>query len=216
MKTIKQRRRLKPCIRLLVFSGLSAVIVSNICIDQAARKRTFSDVTLIPSRHAGLVLGCSQYIAGGQRNLFFINRVSAAAELFHAGKVSCLIVSGDNHAAGYDEPTDMKCALVAAGVPENKIHCDYAGFRTLDSVVRSKEIFNQTQITIISQPFHNRRAIYIARRKGIDAIGFNADNVNARYSLPTLLREQLAKIKAVIDLSVLRTRPRFLGPKIAI
>jgi SanA protein len=117
---------------------------------------------------------------------------------------------------GYDEATDMKNALIQAGIPAEKIYCDFAGFRTLDSIVRAKAIFDQTELTVISQAFHNQRAIYIARYTGIDAIGFNAKEVNAYHSSSTKFREQFARVKTVLDLCLLGTQPKFLGPKIAI
>src|SRR5262249_5023793 len=131
-------------------------------------------------------------------------------------KVDFLIVSGDNHVQGYDEPTDMKEALIERGVPSSRIYLDYAGFRTLDSVTRAKGIFLQDKITIVSQHFHNERAIFLASHDGIDAIGFDASDVAFAYALKTLLREQLARVKAALDVYVLHTKPHFLGRKIAV
>lgn len=185
-------------------------------IRASAKGRTYSDVTLIPARKTAVVLGCSHQLSNGRGNLFFAYRVAAAATLFKAGKVRYLIVSGDNHVAGYDEATDMKHALVDAGVPEDRIYCDFAGFRTLDSIVRAKEVFGQTNITVVSQEFHNQRALYIARHREVDAIGFNARDVDAYHSFRTTLREQFARVKTVLDMSMLRAHPRFLGPRIDI
>jgi SanA protein len=128
-----------------------------------------------------LVLGCSPTVGGGYTNPFFATRIQAAAELFRLGKVDYLLVSGDNRRRDYDEPSAMKEALVAAGVPQNRIYCDYAGRRTLDSVVRAGDVFGQGNIIVVSQEFHNQRAIFIAQHRGIDAIGFNAPDVD-RYS----------------------------------
>jgi len=119
-------------------------------------------------------------------------------------------VSGDNSRKDYDEPSDFKNDLITKGIPEHKIFLDYAGFRTLDSVVRAKEIFGQTSITFISQKFHNQRAIYIANHYNINAIGFNANDVYNRH-----LREYFARSKAGIDL-VFNVQPKFLGEKIII
>ena len=96
----------------------------------------------------------------------------------------------------------------------DRVYCDFAGFRTLDSVVRAKAVFGQTNITVISQEFHNQRAIYIARHNGMDAIGFNARAVDSYNSFRTKLREQFARVKTVLDVNLLRTRPKFLGPRI--
>jgi SanA protein len=200
----------------LAGAGVLAVVAAGAEIRLAAKGRTYSTVEEIPHRRVGLVLGCSRTLPDGRRNLYFITRMNAAAGLFKAGKVDYLIVSGDNHVRGYDEPTDMKQALADAGVPTNGVYCDYAGFRTLDSVVRAKEVFGQAHVTVISQQFHNERAIYIAGRRGVDAIGYNAEDVRSIHRLRTMFREQLARVKTVLDVSLLRTRPKFLGPRVEV
>jgi SanA protein len=155
-------------------------------------------------------------LANGATNPFFRNRVAAAAELYHAGKVDYLLVSGDNHVTTYDEAEDLKNSLIALGVPRERIYCDYAGFRTLDSVVRAREVFGQTQITVVSQAFHNRRAIFIAGHRGLDAVGFNAPGVGVYASFATRCREELAKAASIVDIYVLQRQPKFLGPKVPI
>jgi SanA protein len=182
----------------------------------SARGRTYSDAAAIPARRVGLVLGCSRYLPGGLRNSFFDNRIQAAARLYRAGKVQYFVVSGDNRVRGYDEPRDMKDSLVLAGVPAARIYCDYAGLRTLDSVVRVREIFGQTSVTVISQEFHNQRAIFIARRRGLDAIGFNAPEVDAYNSFRTKCREVVARANTLLDIFVFRRAPKFLGRKVKI
>lgn len=210
------KRRLKIAALLAIGLGLTAILTAGCTIRSTAKGRTYSDVSLIPHRKVGVILGCSQRLSDGRANLFFRYRITAAAQLFKARKVDYVIVSGDNHVAGYDESSDMKRALVAAGVPESRIYCDYAGFRTLDSMVRAKAVFGQTEVTVISQEFHNQRAIYIAGHQGLDAIGFNARQVDAYNSFSTQIREQFARVKTVLDVNLLRTRPRFLGPRIEI
>jgi SanA protein len=196
--------------------GLLWIAAASLAVIRATRGRTYSDPSAIPARRVGLVLGCSRVLPDGRRNAFFDNRMAAASELFRAHKVDFLVVSGDNHTAGYDEPKDMKEALVGMGLPEKRIFCDYAGFRTLDSIVRVREIFGQTKITIISQEFHNQRAIYIAQHRGVDAIGFNAPEVDAYNSFETKCRELVARANMLIDLFVLHRQPKFLGQKVLI
>jgi SanA protein len=210
------KRKIKATIVVTIALLIVATLGAGALIRSSAEGRTYSDASLIPFRKTGVVLGCSRKLSDGRANLFFSYRVAAAATLYKTNKISFLIVSGDNHVVGYDEATDMKKALVDAGVPADKIYCDFAGFRTLDSIVRAKEVFGQTSITVISQEFHNQRAIYIARRAAIDAIGFNAKDVDAYNSFRTKLREQFARVKTVLDVCVLRTHPKFLGPKIEI
>jgi SanA protein len=209
----------KKIIFILLF-GITAILLPILYathqVERAGAGRTYADTETIPHRKVGLLLGCSKHLSDGRQNLFFRYRTTAAAQLFHAGKVDYLIVSGDNSIKNYDEPSDMKNTLIERGVPTEKIYCDYAGFRTLDSVVRARAIFGQGQITVISQPFHNERAIYIAGHKGIDAIGLNAQEVDALNSARTRLREQLARVKTVLDLFVLNAQPKFLGSPVAI
>jgi SanA protein len=200
---------------LLAFCAI-CLLAADIIVARAAKDKTYSDVSSIPRRRVGLVLGCPKRVFGGWNNPYFENRIAAAAELYRHGKVDYLVVSGDNHVQSYDEPTDMKNALVERGVPGDRIYLDYAGFRTLDSVVRVSEIFGQDTVTIISQKFHNERAIFIANHHGIDAIGFDAGEVALRYGLKTMCREQFAKVKAVLDVYVLHKQPHFLGQKIII
>lgn len=175
---------------------------------------TFSDTRDLPGRDVALVLGTASSPDGKHVNTFFYNRVRAAYDLYRAKKVRHFILSGDNHREQYNEPRDMMDLLVQFGVPPSKITLDYAGFRTLDSVVRSKKVFGQERICIVSQAFHTPRAIFIARHHGIDAVAYNAeinrDNLKYRQ---VLFREYLARVKAFLDLYILDTQPRFLGAK---
>lgn len=208
------------CKRLFfLFSGcllLAALVIawSGWSIRRAAEGRIYGDIADIPHRSAALVLGCAKTLANGRGNLYFRYRIEAAAALYHAGRVDYLIVSGDNRHHGYDEPTDMREALIGAGVPGDRIYRDYAGFRTLDSVVRAREIFGQRELTIVSQPFHNERALYIARGHGIDAIALNAADVARAGGWRTKAREHLARCRTVLDLKLLGTAPKFLGPAV--
>jgi SanA protein len=214
-RNIPARVVIKTC-AVLATAGLLWVWAASLLVANAARGRTYSDPALTPARHVGLVLGCVRTLSGGWRNPFFDNRIKAAARLFHAGKVQYLVVSGDNHVGGYDEPQDMKDSLIEAGVPAERIYCDYAGFRTLDSIVRVREVFGQTSITVISQEFHNQRAIYIAGHRGVDAIGFNAADVDTYDSFETKCREAMARANMLLDIFVFRRTPRFLGKRVEI
>jgi len=195
---------------------LLGVLTCNLAVSQGSVSRLYSDVEKLPDNKVGLVLGTSKFLSDGSENLFFTYRLRAAAELFKAGKISAIIVSGDNRMENYNEPRMMKRELVKLGVPAEKIHFDFAGFRTLDSVVRCKEVFGQSSFTVISQRFHNERALFIARKKGIDAIAFNAQDVGLQAGFKTNMREILARVKVVFDLYVLNTQPKFLGEKIEI
>ena len=214
MKTLLKRWWLRTVVLIVLGSGI--IFGCEWWIAKRAEGRCFDDVNAMPEAPAALVLGTSAHVAGGWSNYFFKYRMEAAAALFKAGKVKALIVSGDNGTHSYDEPTDMKAALMKLGVPAEKIVCDFAGFRTLDSVVRAKEVFGQESVIFVSQRFHNARAIYLARAFGIEAYGLNAKDVPVALSVKTFLREKLACVKAVLDVNVLGTKPRFLGEKVIV
>lgn len=204
---------------LLTFLGI-ALLASIFLIDKYVtyknNDRLYSKAEKIPSQtKVGLLLGTNKTLASGRVNLYYQYRVEAAAKLYKAGKIQYIIASGDNSRVGYDEPTQMKESLVALGVPANKVYLDYAGFRTLDSVVRAKEIFGQTELVIISQKWHNERALFIANNKDISAIAFNAKDISKKYGKKVLLREKLARVKMMLDL-LIGKQPHFLGDPIKI
>ena len=212
-------QRTRKIVLILVLASLALVILAAdalAVVNQSAAGRLYSNTTEIPHRRVGLVLGCSRLLGNGSRNPFFDTRIRAASELFRAGKVDYLLVSGDNHTRGYDEATDMRNSLLQQGILADRIYSDCAGFRTLDSMVRARDVFQLTQITIISQQFHNERAIFLARHSGIDAIGYNAQDADLGDVSGTHMRDKLAKVKAVVDVYVLRTKPHFLGATVSI
>lgn len=201
---------------VLAAIALAAIFGCEWWIARAAKGRCFDEADQVPEAPVAVVLGASPRLADGRANLFFLPRLESAAALFKARRVKALIVSGDNGTRGYDEPTEMKRLLVQMGVPEARVVCDFAGFRTLDSVVRAKEVFGQTRVVFVSQRFHNERAIYLARAAGMEAHGLNAQDVSVAIAPKTFLRERLACVKAVLDVAVLGTQPKFLGEKIAV
>ncbi|MBL9153635.1 MAG: YdcF family protein [Verrucomicrobiales bacterium] len=202
---------------VLCVGGLLAILLgSHGAIHLASRGRLYTDPDSVPPHRTALVLGCAKTLPTGRPNLYFSLRMRAAAALYDAGRVDYLIVSGDNHRTGYDEPTDMRDALIAAGVPADRIYRDYAGFRTLDSVIRAREVFGQEAYVIVSQRFHNQRALFIARSHGIDAVAFDAPDVARLGGRKTKVREVFARAKTVADVWLLNTKPRFLGPPVAL
>ncbi|WP_299161745.1 ElyC/SanA/YdcF family protein [uncultured Tenacibaculum sp.] len=202
-------------ILFVVLFPLLIILISNYSIESYAKGKTFSNASEIKKNKVGLVLGTAKMLSNGMVNLYFKYRIEATVELFKKGKIDFVLISGDNGNKSYDEPTDFKNELIKYGIPEDKIFLDYAGFRTLDSVVRCKEIFGQDKVTIISQKFHNERAIYLAHNHEIEAIGFNAKDVSGRYGLKVKLREYLARTKVFIDI-LFGVKPKFLGEKIEI
>ncbi len=203
------RLGLYACILMAVM-----LVAANVWVVRSTSSKIFSDYEALPSNPVGLVLGTSSRRSDGSPNPFFHNRISAAARLYAMGKVGHIIVSGDNRSKFYNEPLEMKKALVKLGVPDSAITLDYAGLRTLDSVVRSKEIFGQKSITIITQPFHSYRALFISRYYHIDAIALVADEpTEDSPAVSVYVREYFARAKAVLDLYILKTGPRHLGEK---
>lgn len=217
MKTGARKRRsiwrkltLAGALSLLLVSGVNRWVTSSV------DDRVFAEVEKLPQNDVGLVLGCGKYFSSGRINPHFQARIDAAVELYEAGKVKHLLLSGDNHRVGYDEPTDMMESLRERGVPVEAMTRDYAGFRTLDSVVRAHEVFGRSKLTLITDDFHAHRAVFLAQHKGIEAVGFAAQKVSLNRSARSRVREVVARVKAVADIYVLRTKPKFLGDKIEI
>lgn len=201
---------------LLLLASLLMTAYSHHLVLTMADGRVYNNIDELPVNNVGLVLGTSKYVQGNRLNLFFRNRIEAATALYQAGKIKHLLVSGDNGRKGYDEPGDMRDALIANGIPDSCITLDYAGFRTLDSVVRANRVFGQTKFTVISQEFHNYRAVFIGRKHRWDVVGFNAKSIDFRSSPWTQIREYLARVNAVLDVYVWHRQPRFLGEPVSI
>lgn len=190
-----------------LFAGALVVLLSNWWVVYNTRNQIYFDIAELPANDVGLVLGTSKFVKSGKENLFFRYRMEATARLWKEGKVKMLILSGNNDSEYYNEPADMKRALLKLNVPEESMILDYAGFRTFDSVVRCKSVFKQRKITIISQNFHNARALYIGNHEGMEAIAFAAQDVPDGYSLKTLVREYLARPYALLDVYMLHPQP---------
>jgi len=199
----------------LCFLFVIVIIKVNVTVTNTGNRYCYNSIDSIPYNHCALVLGTSKYLWNGKRNLYYTNRIKAAVELYNHNKIDYIIVSGDNRARNYNEPITMYNDLIAAGIPKKKIILDYAGFRTLDSVVRGKEVFGQDKFTIVSQSFHNQRAVFIARQKGIEAIAFNAEDNSGKLAFKVQMREMAARILVVIDM-ITEKQPHFLGEKVII
>lgn len=209
-------QKLRRGIKFMMLAGLGVVLwiaIINIWVEATTSFRIYTASTEIPSRNLAVVLGTSKRVTSGHLNGFFTTRMDAAAELYHAGKVKKILVSGDNSIKEYDEPSDMRNALIQRGVPDSDIVSDYAGFRTFDSVIRSRDVFGQDSVIFVSQKFHCQRAIFIARNKGIHALGYVADNPGSSHKyFMVRIREWLARVKAFLDCFLLGTKPKFPGP----
>jgi SanA protein len=203
-------KRISIVLLIVVILTLS---VCNIWIVKSTESKVYADIEKLPAHKVALVLGTSHRSVGGGPNPFFQHRIETAAALYKLGKIQHFILSGDNRTIFYNEPMEMKRALIKKGVPDSAITLDYAGLRTLDSIVRSKEIFGQDQITIITQPFHSYRALFISDYYGIDAVAMVAEEPELDRTFKVRFREYFARTKAVLDLYVFKTAPRFMGRK---
>ena len=205
-------KKLWQSIFFIVIISAIVMFAIDVYISDNSKGRIYDSLEKVPKKGVALVLGTAKYIKKGKINYFYKYRIEAAANLYKAKKIKAILVSGDNATKYYNEPVRMKRDLIKLGVPKSKIYLDYAGFRTLDSIKRAKKIFGLNSFIIVSQKFHLQRAIFIANKSGIDAIGFVAKDIpNTKAALRMRLREYLARVKAFLDIYILHTTPKFFG-----
>lgn len=210
---------IKKIKKILLFTISISVLIITLNLTWifiTTKNSIYSNSLELTYNRVGLVPGCNKYIADGVINIYYTQRINAASRLYKAGKIDYILVSGDNAHASYDEPREMKKSLIEAGVPKENIYSDYAGFRTLDTIVRAKEVFKLDKVTFISQNFQNQRGVFIGKYKDIDIIAYDADNTGIKRDLKTEFREIFAKMKMLIDLYILAKEPKFLGDEIVI
>lgn len=209
---------LKKIIKFICFVLILSILSiwgADQYVNSTTSDQIYTDVSKVPQKRIGVVLGTSKYLSSGYINYYYKFRIDAAVALYKAGKIQYIIVSGDNGTKQYNEPETMYNDLISAGIPAERIYMDFAGFRTLDSILRAHYIFDADDFIVISQQFHNERAIAIANFKGIKAIGFNAKDVNKNAGIKTQIREKFARVKMFIDL-IFNKQPKFYGKKIKI
>ncbi len=209
------RRKLKA--RLWRWSWISAVLVvlftvlCNRWVINSTDAYVYKNWALLPENDVGLVLGTSPYTRGGKPNPHFYARINAAVELYQIGKIKHIIVSGANPDSTYNEPRQMWRELTKAGIPSNVITMDFAGLRTLDSISRAQAVFGLTKMTIITQEYHAYRAVFIGKKLGMKVAAYSAPGTDSGPEARAFVREMLARVKVVLDIFVLETRPKFLG-----
>ncbi len=194
------------CLGLILLLVIGATVVCDRVVNYSAKDKLYDNVDSIPHRKVGLILGTSPISTwNGRRNYYFDHRIKAGADLYKAGKVDWLVVSGGdyrNTENGYDEPIAMRDSLIKQGVDSARIVLDYDGTRTLNSLAKMRDVYRQDSIIIISQKYHNERALYQAKHLGIDAIGYNAHTPGKRTSWwRNRGREVLARVKLFIDIT---------------
>lgn len=189
---------------------VTLLLVCNQMVVSNAKGKVFSEIDSISPSEVGLLLGTTPHTRIGHRkNMFFVYRIDAAEQLYKEGKVRCLLISGDDNSLdGINEPQCMKDSLVARGVPEDIIYLDGKGYRTFDSMVRMSKIYGVKNCIVISQRFHNERALYLAEHLGLDINSiqaFNAKEPKSRWALMTYAREYFARVKMFIDILTKKT-----------
>lgn len=212
-----QRRSFWCLLSALALLFAAFVAGANYWVIHSTRAAIFTDLSLLPKNDVALVLGTARYNSDGHSpNPFFLGRMNTAARLYREGKVRHLLVSGDNGHVGYDEPTWMRDALMERGVPRSAITLDYAGFRTLDSMARAKNVFGLQRFTIVTDDFHISRAVFLARSYGLDVAGFPSERVAYWWSKKVRTRELASRTVAFLEVYLLHTRPRYYGPPVKI
>ena len=201
-----KKRNIIFCILAIIGAFVAVMALCDITVSRHASGKTYDNADSIPRRKVGLILGTSPVSTwNGRRNYYFDHRIKAAAELYKAGKVDWLVVSGGdyrNTENGYDEPVAMRDSLMKQGVDSTRIVLDYDGTRTLNSIAKIRDVYCQDSIIIISQEYHNERALFQAQHLGIDALGFNAKTPGRRTSWwRNRGREVLARVKLFIDIA---------------
>ena len=193
-------KKLLIFVMIMIAIGLFVVIACQIVVKHAAKGRLYDDVNEIPHREVGLLLGTNPLGRSGRPNQFYLRRIDATVAMYEACKVDRIIISGARRGDAYDETAAMREALVDRGVPDSILVLDGEGFRTIASIKRAKEVFGVDSLTIISQQFHNERALFMARHYGIDAIAYNAANTSSRkWKIIMAGRECLSRVKAVFE-----------------
>ncbi|OED41982.1 hypothetical protein ACH42_12655 [Endozoicomonas sp. (ex Bugula neritina AB1)] len=199
----------------VIFGTTILIIACNYLVLNSTKNALYNSADDIPYNKVGVLLGTSKYSRQGGYNDHYRLRIEAAVTLFLAEKIDYILISGDNSSRYYDEPSTIRRDLLNSGIPSEKIYRDYAGFRTLDSIIRAHKVFNLPGFTVISQATHNMRAIYIAHSQDIDAIAFNAGQ-GRNTDWKNRVREWLARVLAVLEVNMLNTKPKYLGPIIGI
>ena len=190
---------------IILFVCIVVMLICDQIVVNNAEGKVFSDIDTIKYNKVGLLLGTTpQARIGRITNAFFTYRIDAAEQLYKAGKIDQILISGDEHSLdGVNETECMRDSLVARGVPASAIFLDGKGYRTICSVINANKVYGLKSFTIISQKFHNERAIYQAEHLGLDVENiqaYNAKDPKSRRAYHTTIREYFARVKMFMDL----------------
>lgn len=186
---------------------VSFSITVNCLIEYNYNSKIYRNVNKIPHKKVGLVLGTSK-LFNGRPNLYYLARLDAVWELYGARKIDKIVASGSKTGPYYNESSDMRNDLIKMGVNQNDIIMDPGGFRTLDSIVRAKNVFLLDDIVIVSQRSHCQRALFIAGNKNLHAVGYEARDINHPGKFKLIVREYFARVKAGIDVWIIKKQPK--------
>ncbi|MBL7952981.1 MAG: YdcF family protein [Flavobacteriales bacterium] len=195
---------------VVAISLLTALVCNEVMIDEQVADGRYSQAEDTPYNRVALVLGTLPYARDRSANPFFWSRLEAAAELYCSGKVQHLILSGDGAIWGVNEPEEMRRALIGMGIPDEDMTLDIAGVDTYRSVLRAKYVFGQEAFTIVSQPGHAVRALFIAERIGVEAIAYEARDIHPMRAKRSWLRERGSRLKMWWNL-LPSTEPMVMG-----
>lgn len=215
MRRLPWRLVLRGFSRAVLLSGAAVVLLvllGNAWVVNNSEAYVYRNWAQLPENDVGLVFGTSPYTREGAANPHFRGRIDAAVELYKLGKVRHLLVSGSNPDISYNEPRKMWQALTAGGVPPEAISMDFAGLRTFDSMARAQQVFGLSRVTLITQDYHAYRAVFIGKKMHMQPVAYAAPGEESGPAFRPFLREVMARIQAILDIFLLETRPKFLGP----
>lgn len=212
MKTIILLSRLSL---LLIIIAIYSALIVDVYVSNITESKVSFNMKKIRPKKIGLLLGTSKILPSGKLNAYYTNRIVATWELYRNKKINFVLISGDNSSIEYNEPQMMKEDLMKYGFPENKIFLDYAGFSTYESIYRCWKVFNEKDVIVISQKFHNQRAVFIGNKLGLNVQGYNAKDVNKFFGFKTNVREKFARLKLLFE-TYFKPKPKYLGRKILI
>jgi SanA protein len=200
---------------LLAISAIliSALIIPRVVVYFNARGQIY-EIEDAPGKPVAIVFGAGLRRDGSPTSVLR-DRVASAVELYHSGKVTKLLVSGDNRFEDYNEPGAMKAYAMELGVPEGAIVQDFAGRRTYDTCYRAREVFGVSSVLLISQSFHLPRALYTCNVLGVSAAGVSADfrSYRRRSQVFWNIREIPATAVAMWELYVTKPLPVLGDPE---
>jgi vancomycin permeability regulator SanA len=206
---------LTPLLLVLPLLALCAFLVSNLVVSRGGNAHSVEGVPEAPHAYVAIVLGARVY-PNGNPSPMLVDRLETGFELYRTGKVQKILVSGDHGQHRYDETNTMRNYLLARGMPSEDVFMDHAGFSTYDTMYRAREVFLVKDALVVTQRFHLARAVYTARRLGLEAVGVPADLRPYADERRFVVRDWFARVKAFFDVNVLRPAPRYLGPVIPI